>query len=308
MLGSYGKDDFAFLDSQKETETDDVKETTTKGAERETASEESPSEGAPGADGKNGEEPDKGDKGAPAEPPKKTEQKPKKSHEGRDNRSWATMRIRIKNQQKKIKALEEELRKSAPEGETPDQKAERLGREGYKKAELESLKEANDQARIEAINARFEELYPSQKEKARFYEAWDIGEKNGSKASIEADDIVKNFLAQSEYGARLIEHFFLKPEKLQEITSIEDPDKKKYKLFALQERLEAYLANKARAKSAPKAAEPNQITAPTGTAPKTQLKTSVIGRQGAPTSKTTRHEYTDEDIRKIQERGHGLGF
>ena len=308
MLGSYGKDDFSFLNSQQEKKPDDVNGTTASETDRETASEESPAEGAPGADGNGEEEPDKGGKGAPAEPPKKAEQKPKKSHEGRDNRSWATMRIRIKNQQKRIKALEEELGRKAPEGETPDQKAERLGREGYKRAELDSLKEQNNQARLDAINARFEELYPSQKEKSRFYEAWEIGERNGAKNEIENDSVVRDFLAQSEYGARLIEHFFLKPEKLREITSIEDTDKKKYRLFALQDRLEAFLANKARAKSAPDETEPKQETAPKATAQKPQIKTSVIGRQTAPASKTTRHEYTDEEIRNIQSRGRGLGY
>lgn len=237
----------------------------------------------------------------------------KKTPEQKSNDAWARLRKKAKAQEDEIARLKELLGQQGNprDGETEDERLERIGARGYNKARLEDLEKERKASQNDLFTALVAEQFPDGKAQAAFKESWEIGERNGTHLKINRDKVIAGFLAKSRLAPRLVHHFALKPEALERIAEIDDDDRKKFELFSLEQRMAAYLADKARAKQAPKKPEeasPGQPTARQILGQ--QVKSSVIGRQTAPGSANPNKGLSDKDIENIVNRNRfgGLGF
>lgn len=236
----------------------------------------------------------------------------KKTPEQKSNDAWARLRKKAKAQEDEIARLKELLGQqgSPKDNETEDERLERLGARGYNKARLEELEKERKASQNDIFSALVAEQFPDGKAQAAFKESWEIGERNGTHLKINRDKVIAGFLAKSRFAPRLVHHFALKPEALERIAEIDDEYRKMFELFSLEKRMEAYLADRARGKQAPK----KQETAnPESTARQIlgqQVKSSVIGRQTAPGSANPNKGLSDKDIENIVNRNRfgGLGF
>lgn len=237
----------------------------------------------------------------------------KKTPEQKSNDAWARLRKKAKAQEDEIARLKELLGQQGnpKDGETEDERLERLGARGYNKARLEELEKERKASQNDIFTALVAEQFPDGKAQAAFKESWEIGERNGTHLKINRDKVISGFLAKSRLAPRLVHHFALKPEALERIAEIDDDDRKKFELFSLEQRMAAYLADKARVKQSPKKREeasPEQPTARQILGQ--QVKSSVIGRQTAPGSANPNKGLSDKDIENIVNRNRfgGLGF
>lgn len=237
----------------------------------------------------------------------------KKTPEQKSNDAWARLRKKAKAQEDEIARLKELLGQQGNprDGETDDERLERIGARGYNKARLEELEKERKASQNDLFTALVAEQFPDGKAQAAFKESWEIGERNGTHLKINRDKVIAGFLAKSRLAPRLVHHFALKPEALERIAEIDDDDRKKFELFSLEQRMAAYLADKARAKPAskkPEEASPGQTTA--RQILEQQVKSSVIGRQTAPGSANPNKGLSDKDIENIVNRNRfgGLGF
>ena len=259
---------------------------------------------------KQDEKPDNPDKGQKEWHERKRD---KKTPQQRSDAAWIRLRKKTKEQEKEIAELRALLEKqnTPKDNETEEERLERIGERGYNKARLESLERERVKAQNEAFNALIEEQFPTEKDKSLFEESWQIGERNGTHEAINKDSTIRNFLAKSKYAPRLLLHFALKPEALNKLLDIDDEDRKKYELFALEGRLAAYLNGKSKAQAAPKTERKEGETQPSAREILgKQVKSSIIGRQTASASAKGNNGLSDEDIEKIHNRNRfgGLGF
>jgi hypothetical protein len=237
----------------------------------------------------------------------------KKTPEQKSNDAWARLRKKAKAQEDEIARLKELLGQQGnpKDGETEDERLERLGARGYNKARLEELEKERKASQNDLFTALVAEQFPDGKAQAAFKESWEIGERNGTHLKINRDKVIAGFLAKSKLAPRLVHHFALKPEALERIAEIDDDDRKKFELFSLEQRMAAYLADKARAKQSPKKREEAGQEQPTARQILgQQVKSSVIGRQTAPGSANPNKGLSDKDIENIVNRNRfgGLGF
>ena len=237
----------------------------------------------------------------------------KKTPEQKSNDAWARLRKKAKAQEDEIARLKELLGQQGnpKDGESEDERLERIGARGYNKARLEELEKERKASQNDLFTALVAEQFPDGKAQAAFKESWEIGERNGTHLKINRDKVIAGFLAKSRLAPRLVHHFALKPEALERIAEIDDDDRKKFELFSLEQRMAAYLADKARAKQAPKKPEGADTTEPSARQILgQQVKSSVIGRQTAPGSANPNKGLSDKDIENIVNRNRfgGLGF
>ena len=182
---------------------------------------------------------------------------------------------------------------------------------GFYTPTVEELEKERKASQNDLFTALVAEQFPDGKAQAAFKESWEIGERNGTHLKINRDKVIAGFLAKSRLAPRLVHHFALKPEALERIAEIDDDDRKKFELFSLEQRMAAYLADKARAKQAPKKPEKADTTEPSARQILgQQVKSSVIGRQTAPGSANPNKGLSDKDIENIVNRNRfgGLGF
>ncbi len=236
----------------------------------------------------------------------------RKTPEQKSNDAWARLRKKAKEQEDEIARLKELLGQQGnpKDGETDDERLERLGARGYNKARLEELEKERKASQNDLFSALVAEQFPDGKAQAAFKESWEIGERNGTHLKINRDKVIARFLAKSKYAPRLVHHFALKPEALERIAEIDDEDRKKFELFSLEQRMAAYLADKASQKQAPKKPEGTDTEQTARQILGQQVKSSVIGRQTAPGSANPNKGLSDKDIENIVNRNRfgGLGF
>ena len=150
----------------------------------------------------------------------------KKTPEQKSNDAWARLRKKAKAQEDEIARLKELLGQQGnpKDGESEDERLERLGARGYNKARLEELEKERKASQNDLFSALVAEQFPDGKAQAAFKESWEIGERNGTHIKINRDKVIAGFLAKSRLAPRLVHHFALKPEALERIAEIDDDD------------------------------------------------------------------------------------
>lgn len=105
------------------------------------------------------------------------------------------------------------------------------------------LKELKDEQIIERNQNRFNTLYATEEAKQSYIEAWNIGKQNGVLEAINNDKVIMDFLHDSEYGPKLLEHFIRRPEVLERFINIENTGRKNHELYSLEDRLVKFLSS-----------------------------------------------------------------
>lgn len=140
------------------------------------------------------------------------------------------------------KQLETKVVKSdyATDDEYLDAKLE----ERLAKKELERKQKQLDNADKESSMAFYKEramaLYPSKVEQDAYTEAYKLGLNNGAINTVYNDPIMRDFIHESEFGPKLIEHFCHKPDVAERLSNMSTA-RKSVELVGLETRLKNYL-------------------------------------------------------------------
>lgn len=156
-----------------------------------------------------------------------------------------------------------------------------------RQAEIDELK----QEEIAATNRnRFNTLYSTDEEKKNYAEAWEIGKQNGVLEAIASDKDIMNFINDSEYGPKLIEHFIRRPSVLQGFMNM-NTGRKNFELYSMEKRLAKFLNDQA--------TKVNQVKEPDNKSlVENKNSNSIIGKQvtKSDTIKSTDDFASDDDV------------
>lgn len=108
--------------------------------------------------------------------------------------------------------------------------------------ELERKTSELDEARVQKNQAKVNHFYRTDDEKRRYKEVWQLGTKNGILERIGNDKVLTNFILDSDFSPKLLEHFILADGALERIINLDDK-RKEFELYSLEKRLEAFLNN-----------------------------------------------------------------
>src|SRR5690554_1313523 len=108
--------------------------------------------------------------------------------------------------------------------------------------ELERKTSELDEARVQRNQAKVNHFYRTDDEKRRYKEVWQLGAKNGVLEKIGNDKVLTEFILDSDFSPKLLEHFILADGALERIIHLDDK-RKEFELYSLEKRLEAFLNN-----------------------------------------------------------------
>lgn len=108
--------------------------------------------------------------------------------------------------------------------------------------ELERKTSELDEARVQRNQAKVNHFYRTDDEKRRYKKVWQIGSENGILEKIGSDKIITEFILDSDFSPKLLEHFILADGALERIIHLDDK-RKEFELYSLEKRLEAFLNN-----------------------------------------------------------------
>lgn len=108
--------------------------------------------------------------------------------------------------------------------------------------ELERKTSELDEARAQKNQAKVNHFYRTDDEKRRYKEVWQLGAKNGILEKIGNDKVLTNFILDSDFSPKLLEHFILADGALERIVHLDDK-RKEFELYSLEKRLDAFLNN-----------------------------------------------------------------
>lgn len=108
--------------------------------------------------------------------------------------------------------------------------------------ELERKTSELDEARVQKNQEKVNHFYRTDDEKRRYKEVWQLGAKNGILEKIGNDKVLTNFILDSDFSPKLLEHFILADGALERIIRLDDK-RKEFELYSLEKRLEAFLNN-----------------------------------------------------------------
>lgn len=197
------------------------------------------------------------------------QQDPPKGAGKHENDSWKVQRKfdRLKrNHAAKMQKRDEKIAKLTEDLEKEKRELEVLRKE---KAEGKATDEQVDDARLNArfaerelqreqeqrgseyaenvrelVQARIDDLYPTDKAKNAYSEAIKMGQGNGAFKAVFSDEVTRRFLMDSDLGPKLTEHFCRRPEVFEHLLSLSE-ERRKHELFAMEARLGLFLKNQA---------------------------------------------------------------
>ena len=108
--------------------------------------------------------------------------------------------------------------------------------------ELERKTSELDEARVQRNQAKVNHFYRTDDEKRRYKEVWQLGVKSGILEKIGNDKVLTDFILDSDFSPKLLEHFILADGALERIIHLDDK-RKEFELYSLEKRLEAFLNN-----------------------------------------------------------------
>lgn len=149
----------------------------------------------------------------------------------------------------KAKRELEVLRKEKAEGKATDEQVDdaRLNaRFAERELQREQEQRGSEYAENvrELVQARIDDLYPTDKAKNAYSEAIKMGQGNGAFKAVFSDEVTRRFLMDSDLGPKLTEHFCRRPEVFEHLLSLSE-ERRKHELFAMEARLGLFLKNQA---------------------------------------------------------------
>lgn len=150
-----------------------------------------------------------------------------------------------------------------------------------KQKELDS---SSDNLNIQLYTERAKTLYPTSVEQQAYTRAYKKGIEEGTINLVMGDSLIREFIHESEYGPKLIEHFCQKPEVAERLSTM-GVARKSVELVALETRLANYL-NKLKTDTQVQSKEKMKVKAPA---------VGSVANKGANKTNEDRFQ-TDEDL------------
>ena len=105
---------------------------------------------------------------------------------------------------------------------------------------LESASEQLKQKEYEANQNKIKRFYGDENSYNEYVKTWKLGQQNGALEAISNDAVITEFLRESDYSPKLIEHFVKRVDVLDDYLNMSDR-RKQFELYNLEKRLEAFL-------------------------------------------------------------------
>ncbi len=105
---------------------------------------------------------------------------------------------------------------------------------------LESASEQLRQKEYQANQNKIKRFYRDEKSFNEYVKTWELGQQNGALEAISNDAVITEFLRESDYSPKLIEHFVKRVDVLNDYLNMSDR-RKQFELYNLEKRLEAFL-------------------------------------------------------------------
>ena len=105
---------------------------------------------------------------------------------------------------------------------------------------LESASEQLKQKEYEANQNKIKRFYGDENSYNEYVKTWKLGQQNGALEAIANDAVITEFLRESDYSPKLIEHFVKRVDVLDDYLNMSDR-RKQFELYNLEKRLEAFL-------------------------------------------------------------------
>lgn len=105
---------------------------------------------------------------------------------------------------------------------------------------LESASEQLRQKEYQANQNKIKRFYSDEKSYNEYVKTWETGQQNGALEAISNDAVITEFLRESDYSPKLIEHFVKRVDVLDDYLNMSDR-RKQFELYNLEKRLEAFL-------------------------------------------------------------------
>lgn len=167
---------------------------------------------------------------------------------------------------------------------------EKLAKKELAKKEQE-LDNKQSNGVMEFYTERARILYPTKQEQDAYTKAYQKGVNEGTIELVMGDSIIKEFIHESEFGPKLIEHFCMRPEVAERLSNM-GTARKSVELVALESRLKNYLEKLASKEAQPKVETQNSSKE------KLKVKAPVIGKvANKGVNKTNEDRFnSDEDL------------
>lgn len=180
----------------------------------------------------------------------KKESKPKWSHQEQVNHSFSKLKQKHKAEveglKKEIENLKKQLENKVVKSDYEDEDAyldakleEKMAKRELAKKEQE-LDNKTSNGVLEYYTERARVLYPTKIEQDAYTKAYNKGISEGTIDIVMKDQIIREFINESEYGPKLIEHFCMKPDVASTLSEM-GTARKSVELVALETRLKNYL-------------------------------------------------------------------
>ena len=155
-------------------------------------------------------------------------------------------------------------------------------------------RELNDLKQSEIISKnqiKFNELYQTDADKQSYIEAWKMGQDNGTIAAISRDNDIIDFINESDYGPKLLEHFIRRPDVLEKFSDM-SKGRKNYELYRMEQRLINFLNAQHKIESLKEKSDDKSLTE------NNKNTNSIIGKQITKSTsiKSTDDFATDDDV------------
>lgn len=105
---------------------------------------------------------------------------------------------------------------------------------------LESASEQLRQKEYQANQNKIKRFYSDEESYNEYVKTWETGQQNGALEAISNDAVITEFLRESDYSPKLIEHFVKRVDVLDDYLNMSDR-RKQFELYNLEKRLEAFL-------------------------------------------------------------------
>ena len=233
----------------------------------------------------------------------KTNTKKRYSYQEKINHSFSKLKQRARRQQQKLEEEIEELKKINEEqrkiieerkGTTEEQLDARQDYRWNSREIDKRTRELNELKQSEIISKnqiKFNELYQTEADKQSYVEAWKMGQDNGTIAAISQDNDIIDFINESDYGPKLLEHFIRRPDVLEKFSDM-SKGRKNYELYRMEQRLINFLNAQHKIESIKEKSEDKSLTE------NNKKSNSIIGKQITKSSniKSTDDFATDDDV------------
>lgn len=185
---------------------------------------------------------------------KEKNKKKKYSKEEKSKHAFAKLKNKLKSKHKeeinKLRAEIESLKKSESKKidknsfETDEEYLNAYTQNRFEElTNSQKLESANEQLRQKEYQAnqnKIKRFYSDKESYNEYVKTWEIGQQNGALEAISNDAVITEFLRESDYSPKLIEHFVKRVDVLEDYLNMNDR-RKQFELFNLEKRLEAFL-------------------------------------------------------------------